>query len=350
MIFDLSITPASVTEISEAKLSGAAILVQRLLAETIRAHGAVKFGSSEEAREFLDHVRSPLLSEAERKLWQELLIELRLGGRLAAGASPSPQELASVTDVGMLKKLRAGNSDHLFVLPNDQFETMFPHSVSKSEAPIAGLSVATAMSANDTDIVIQRRALSARGAHPQGYSREAVWKELFESVVRFSGEIVIVDRYLFNELVTRESDGNSAEEHLVWLLRRIALDARPGVRVSLIAGTHKNPKITDPRAIADLILRRWGMARGSIAEFRIVLASGKFPHNRHIRFGGGTGSGRGVGYDLYEGMDRLKSPALWDVDGFAWRFRWRAEALESMRARERRMADSTSARATAVTF
>lgn len=350
MIFDLSITPASVTEVSEARLSAAAPIVQRLLAETVRAYGAVRFSTPLEARQFLEHVRSPSLTQGERKLWQELLVELRTNGRLMVDVPASSYTLRAAADVQALEGLRLGGTDHLFVLPDEQFDAIFPNSASRVQSPWAGLGIATALNTDSADIVVARRELVARGSHPRGYSRDAVWEELFGAAARFAGEIVVVDRYLFNEVVGRDNAGVAADEHVVWFLKKLALFARPGIRVTLIAGKHTTPAINDPQAIIDLILRRWGRTSGSVTELQVILATTHFPHNRHIRFATTNGLGLGLGYDLYEGLDRLRSPALWDVDGFTWQFRWRRGALDSMVTREQRVAGYTSSVSATVTI
>lgn len=350
MIFDLSLTPGSVTEVSEAELPGSAIVVQKLLAEMIRTHGAMWFGSFHEAQRFVQHVRSSSLSEAEKQLWRELLIELRMANRFAFSQTPSPLELETVTDVGMLELFRAGNSDHLFILPSIQYRELFPRSFSSAETPALGLSVATALGAHNADVVTERQDLSARGVHPHGYAREAVWSELFKPIVRFSAEIVIVDRYLFNQMVQREINGDVNDEHVVWLLKRIAEVAPPNTRVALMAGTHNHPRIDNAQAVLAMLLHRWQPAQGSISEVGVVLARGAFPHNRHIRLNTGSGTSLGVGFDLFEGLDRLKSSTLWDVDGFKWQYQWRTPPLKEMHAKEQRVATASTTDTVTKTF
>lgn len=340
MIVDIALVPDALTDVAASRLSRASWVAQRQLFDTLRAHGALIL-TSEEITDLVSFIRdSPSFTDNERARWRELLLFLRQRERLVVVSARPGMKLSEVTGMEDLARFGTPEAGTVLVLDSDHFDRLFPANSAGVARPSPQISVATPVTLGEVESIDQSRSLAVRGSHPHGHERELVWGDLFAPIVRRSSHLTVVDGYLFAQIARRDDGYLSRDtaEHVGWLLNHVATTAPLGTRVRLMSAFDEDRTLVPRQAaqVLEMVLRHWVGEPGSIVELEVVMASRRdFPHNRHIRLGG-------LGFVLHEGLDRLRSPHLWDTDGFNWEYKWTESGLEELRARELRVETASS--------
>lgn len=336
MIVDVVVEPTALLELSAGHLARGALPAQALFIETIKAHGAFLFSSEADLVELAMFAsKSTQLNANERKRFSDLLLFMKERKRLIldAGLRVGYEQ---VIDAAILKSVPLGD-DLVMVLGTEHFDRAFPDN-EEGVATESGVSASLASTLTAVSSVMAKRTLAVTNKHPSGYSREAVWLELFAPIARHSRDVTIVDSYLFGEMAARKKGNRNAaqQEHVAWLLSKLASTAKLGTRVKLIGG-YDELVPSDANEVMSMVLSQWKDEPRSIVELKVVMASRHdLPHGRHLRFGG-------LAFGLDEGFDRLRRPALWDVDGLNWKYLWSDAAINDLRERETRIERRPSA-------
>jgi hypothetical protein len=193
------------------------------------------FSSDDEAHAVF-HLIKPgsNLTEPERQVWVNLLGWLTKGGRVRVARPPFSR----------LETLQ--NADQVAQVPHRPFVAVVPDAIFSQLHP--GNSDGWAPTTADVDITMgaavsasnqfsRARSAAARESYPSGTDREVVWEEVLLPLASRSKSITFLDRYVFAELYRREATQNSADEHLVWLLRKLDTQGRPGALVKIYGAT-----------------------------------------------------------------------------------------------------------------
>ncbi|TFD27757.1 hypothetical protein E3T27_04675 [Cryobacterium lyxosi] len=339
---DIAIVPSALTDLAFSRLKRSSVAAQRTVRETLLAHGSLVFASDAEIGEFIAAIKkSPLLLSPERDRWLNFLTLLNQQKRLLPNFLPSGFKLCDLNSESDLAGLN-GTGEKVLVLSEDQFDRVFPNNPDAVEEIRAEISATTSGGLGEVSVIDSKRALAVAGAHAQGTDREHVWNELFAPLARRSKGVSVLDRYMFSELARRDSGIHSRypPEHLIWLLNHLAATSPVGTRVRLVGGFGDERRVPEEATqLLDLILRQWNASPGGIIELEVTLANWRvntdLPHNRHIRFGS-------LGYTLAEGLDRLRSPRLWDEDGLNWTYKWDFESTQMLANRETRVEQSST--------
>jgi hypothetical protein len=344
VIVDIVVEPAALLELSTAQIARASVPAQMMFIEVVQSHGAMVFSNQAKFNELAEMAyRSPRLNQNEQKRFSELLLFMSQRKRLVIDPEVAIDYLDLDQAAGLAGRTAVGR-DVVLVMGSNHFDQTFP----QNEAGIAhtkGISASLASTLAAVDEVVAKRSLAAKSKHPNGYSRESVWQELFAPIARHSLDVSIVDPYLFGEMDSRRKGlrRSNQQEHVAWLLSKLSVTSKLGTRVKLIGG-YDEATPTKASDVMTMVLEQWTDAPGRIVELEIVLAARRdLPHNRHIRFGG-------LAFGLDDGLDRLRAPQLWDVDGINWKYLWAAEAISDLQAREKRVERSRTATAATRTF
>lgn len=267
MIVRTSIDPAAIRDAVATSDDGGKAVLTRLATE-LRRHGALVTGSDgQELKEALDPRRVPI-KPAVSRLWDQLLDDLKLSGRLIDPADHRTGAKVDLTVSGDPAAAPAG-------------KTTSPELIDRSPA-------------------IQRlRQMKYQENYDRGSDSRQIWGERFAPCARISSEATVVDQYLFSNPAVAP-----------WILQRLTKDA-PNLDVYLI-GAARNDRTVDQ--IRDQLTN---LANGQRPAGRICVwlvpwvegVKGK-PHNRHIRFD------RIAAFTLEEGFDRFIAP--WDGSPVVW--------------------------------
>ena len=348
MIVDIALSPHSIDELSAHRLARAAIAAQTNVFETMRSHGALVFAGPDELLAFRGALDSSLLSETEKKRWRELILHLMSQGRVRVSSDVHPMKLDEIHTEDELSDFAAAGGESILVLQSTQFDALFPNNEAGLVDIPGSVSAAVVPALAHTLPMARQRTLALSGCHPFGTPRDDVWNEIFDPLAKRSKHIVVTDAYLFKEVARRAAGRRgygASVEHLSWLLTKIASRGRPGTRVTLVA-THSIPDGQssvvpgDAAQVADMLQTQWTSLPGAIVELSIVLAPFRgsqlsFPHNRHIRFDM-------LGFNLSEGLDRLRDTNVRDPDGFNWEYKFDTQSIDALKAREQRVRNERS--------
>jgi hypothetical protein len=331
LIINVGLSPSSLVDISVAKVGQAphALTIQRAMADSLRSHGSVMFSSIDEANAVTELIRGKsYLTEPERQLWANVFSWLTQGGRVQVSLPP----------FCALETLQS--TDHATLIPHRPFVAVVPDAIFSDLYP--GNNDGWAPTTADVDITMgaavsasaqfsRARSAAARDYYPSGTDREVVWEELLRPLARRAKSITLLDRYVFAEIYRREVIQDSAAEHLVWLLRKLDAEGRPGTLVKIYGATGYGygPKAvpSSPALIAQVLQQRWSPTGGRLARVELVTLDGlgNFPHDRHAKFGEMTG------LELPSGFDRL-APAVTTAP-FSFGYKWMNEQMQALRDR-----------------
>ncbi|MHA6751535.1 hypothetical protein ACX31A_11725 [Dermacoccus nishinomiyaensis] len=193
--------------------------------------------------------------------------------------------------------------------------------------PATGFEVALADWVAVTNHLTAIKELRDRGFHAQGRSRDDFWREVLAPIWSVSTHATVVDRYLFRKIWNGKRD-----EHVRWLLRR--LNETPGKRGRVVL---IGEALSSVDADMDLVLQVISEAcqGGRIDAVTVQLtpphrgSSPYLPHDRHIRFDNAA-------VYLNAGFDRLSCSTITAPDGLVWEYRWAHDAMQALRAVEKR--------------
>jgi len=323
---DLTPTPGSNDE-------DALIALHAQLVRLLGMHG-VLLGSTEDWRRLNGAVDA--LEDDERNKWYELFAYLERCGRLFVHHEPPDclDDMVALADV--LAALPKGR--HIAVLATTKAEALgldvrTPSRIEKEQELVRSRRV------TDARRLHALVALADRGMYRPGVSRDVLFDEVLRPVAAWSTEVLIADRYLFNQLEWRAARRSRAPaEAVVWLLDKFAQHALPGAVVTLLGGVGEAGQPQNATAAADLVRREWSPSRKRVAEVRVRAAhwpsfsfKDQLAHDRHIAFG------CDVAIKFIEGLDRLREPDLWDPNGTWWTYAWTPQAIAAIRDAEDRM-------------
>ena len=272
--------------------------------------------------------RPPDLTEPERQVWANLLSWLTRGGRVQVALPPfSTLETLQSTD-------HAAQIPHLpfvAVVPDGIFTQLYPGNNDGWAPTTADVDITIAAAITAGNQFSRARYVAARDYYPLGTDREVVWGKLLRPLAIRSKSITLLDRYVFAELYRREAAKDPAAEHLMWLLRKLNTEGRPGTLVKIYGATGYGfgakavPSI--PALVAQVLNQRWSPAPGRLAGVELITldGSGAFPHDRHATFGETTGM------ELPSGLDRL-APAVTTAP-FSFGYKSMNEQLQALRDR-----------------
>lgn len=287
------------------------------------------FSSNDEANAVLQLVKAESdLTEAERQVWANVFSWLTKGGRVQVASPPfSTLETLQSTD-------HAAQIQHLpfvAVVPANIFGELYPGNDDGWASTTADVDISIGAAVSASNQFSRARSAAARDSYPPGTDREVVWEELLRPLAIRSKTITLLDRYVFAELYRREAVQDPAAEHLVWILRKLNAESRPGTLVKIYGATGygfgKKAVPPSPSSVAQLMKQRWSPNAGRLARVELVTldGSGVFPHDRHATFGETTGM------ELPSGLDRL-APAVTTAP-FSFGYKSMNEQLQALRDR-----------------
>lgn len=335
MIVDVGLSPWSPLDVSTLRLAYAAESVRRVFLESLLAHGCIVVGSASDLALLGEITRDSDLTPGERTRWREALEYLKKQNRVRVA---SPELSCCLDDIETPDELLGlGHALPLVcVVGSDAFSRLFEAHES-GVAPIGpDASLATSLSASESEAIAAARALADKKKYGRGTLRDVVWAELFARPASVSSRIVICDRYLLRRL----ADGRQRRdpEHLTWLLEHLSRAVPDGARVVLYTEIGADGVPSTARGAAELVTGAWSPRSSRVRTIEIVGAPRwrrtTHPHNRHIRFGSS------FGFQLDEGLDRLDSREIDAEAGFAYTYRWLRADLAEMSREERLVANS----------
>jgi len=333
LIVNIGLEPAALFDISVEHIAQAAAPLQRLVREAIQAYGYLVVSNSNELREFSELVKSSALSQQERQLWDGMLSELTKAKRVRVLRPELANELSVAASASDLVAHAALAGESVLVLSAEHFGSVFPTSADGASIIDARTTVSTPMVLTEVQPIDRARQLERTGNHPRGTTREQIWDDLFASPARKFSRVEIFDRYLFGELSDRDRRWNhrQPEEHLIWFLDKLDRSATSGMQVRLYGELGDRGIPARAEEMSDLLLNRWERRGTGISTIEVAGARWAGPerqHNRHVRFG------ESLGYMLFEGLDRLRSPTVDFSEGFSWGYRWAPLSVVEMVQRE----------------
>jgi hypothetical protein len=247
------------------------------LRERIEERGIGFFASAEDRRLFLK-----ALSPVEHKRWLALMTDRTILHVLPAGHAPRIHEQSSLwalreaygDDVDVIVCGR----EHAVALGLDQ-----EYLLEETETPIVGalpdVSVSQALSALDDD--------AKQSAHIEaGTQRKAVWRTFFAPPARFATEVVIVDRYAYDQQTKHTATG------FRWFVEQLQRDRlRPDpIKLQVVVQQRKSSAPLREQ-LADAITR-FGLREPPeiFRTIKVRVATRNFGvrhlHDRFVRFDG----------------------------------------------------------------
>jgi hypothetical protein len=349
VIARIALDPSSLCDLQVVDDEEATSALHDLLLRALTVHGALVLGSPADAAGLVREVKAQ--SQQVRKGWEVVLSSLNSSRRLVRRTPPFARPMA---EIQRLVELRDEWHDQVEVVVVERSRAQ-DFGLARSPGHIAdagsALEISTARAMRQTEAMEQARVLAERANHPHGTKRDDFWSEVLAPLARLSNETVVLDRYLFQQLLRRQTGGGSGgEEHVCWLLECLDRDMPSGSRVTLIAHDEapQDRRLTGPAprvhasAIAALIERTWRhSASGNVDRVDVVVAPWRqrrqlLPHDRHIRFN------VGAAVSFTQGLDRLATPTIEEPDGLNWHYRQGSSAVQPLLAAEVRVLESRS--------
>lgn len=303
------------------------------LVRLLGMHG-VLLGSTEDWRRLNGAVDA--LEDDERHKWYELFSYLERCGRLFVHHEPPDCLDDTVALKDVLAALPAGR--HIAVLATTKaaaigLDARTPSRIEKEQELVRSRRV------TDARRLHALVALADRGMYLPGVSRDVLFDEVLRPIAAWSTEVLIADRYLFNQLQWRADHRTRAPaEAVVWLLDKLAQHARKGTIVTLLGGVGETGQPQTAAGAAELVRREWSPSRMRVDTVLVRAAhwpsfsfKDQLAHDRHIAFG------CDLAIKFIEGLDRLREPDLWDPNGTWWTYAWTPEAISAIRDAEDRM-------------
>lgn len=331
MLFNVHVSPAAVLQTAKSQAGFDAPALQAQLMDLLRRHGLLRFTSKAEADQWLNSVKSPQLSPAEQKKWQELILSMYHKGRVVAADPAWAEDPDSAQAPKDLQGLTTG-APIVSVASTATYSRVFPEAETGITEAFPGLEVSVPGSISESKLYRQRADLLETGSFAPGIARDTVWLTLFAPFAAVSSEIVLFDKYLFSKLAERPWD-----EHVGWILKSLDKHARQGASVKLIGarglpGQYGSESVpSDPDAAEQMLKDTLPDRFERLGSVEILLAESvkatHMHHDRHVRFSSGAA------FEIPSGFDRLAYPSV--REGFGFTYRWTPESLRTLEERER---------------
>lgn len=321
------------------------------LLETLAAYGYLVFANNEEAAAFSKALRNrsefpPGMAEK----WATVFPELYKLGRVRVVGQPDDPPISQVRHLAGLQRGWKGNVD-VAVMGTAGAAAI---GISEAEGILddadSHVELATVVATPHTRTISRYRELAETAVVPYDAARDTFWNDVLAPVATASKKVTVLDGYLLTTLWNKEDNlpGSRTRpaEQVQWLLQHLDTAMKPGSEVELICAYEAHKSYYDADASADMIRDYWSPPReGNLTKVTLTLVKRQrgFTHDRHIRFS------TGVALTFAAGLDRLRSPHVWDEDGMTWAYKWRREAINGLREREER-AKSFSPRQTVTVF
>lgn len=320
---------------------GPLLALQEQMRSVLMHHG-VLVGTAEEWVRFNAAVDA--LDEPDRDAWRDLLIYLERHQRLWNVPEPKApaclDDASTPSDVECLVPIYGGS--HLAVLPIAK-DSAFGLSARTPSAPAGKHEAVRSLSLPQAERFKRLVALERRRFHAHRARRDELFNDVLKGLARYSREIVVADRYLFNELFHRGRRIETTESEAVgWLLDQFGRWCLPETKVILVGGFAEKGQPGDLQQAADLVNRAWRRQWGNVAEvevrgtdWREYKYHEQLQHDRHITFS----CGLAVGFAA--GLDRLRKPALWDPQSTWWFYVSDSVAVTLLRDAEERIFEAS---------
>ncbi|MGO4342874.1 hypothetical protein [Pedococcus sp. 2YAF34] len=346
MIARIALSPGSLNDLSVGEDIEATEALHELLLKAMQSHGALVLGTGADGTALLDQIRSQ--PPAVRKRWEVVMSTLASSRRLVRRQPPCEVPLYEIAELAQMRQLWTDQADVIVVDGNRAQQYGIAEPPNRLSDRPSALELATGRAARRSETIENFQALAERANHEQGAAREQFWREVLEPMARLSNEVVVLDRYLFRQLVQQDTGRRPAQpEHVQWLAEKLDATMLPGSRVVLLADDEApadRSRMAPPRQVsagelADT-LRRAGGNRPwrRLEQVKIVVGPWRqrgslLPHDRHIRFN------INAAISIPQGFSRLSAPVIEDEDGLNWHYRHGASAVSPLVAAERRVQD-----------
>ncbi len=317
MLLNVHLTPRVISETSHSQAQYAAPALRREIRDLLLRHGVLRFSSGEEAKQVLDALKDPNLTQQEATEWKQMVMTLHGAGRLQAenpALADKLEDADSLADLDPLKSLQP----LLSVLPPATYARLFPEAQSGLSRLAAQFEAGVPGSLTESAQYAKVQRLVELGRFPKGANRDRVWQELLEPFARVSNHVYIFDKYLFAALA------DTSDEQMNWLLPGLDKAMPSGSAVTLIAargipGDRGEEKVSSFPREAEYMLRDYLPDKyPNLSSVQVLLAPSvrqrDMHHDRHIRFSAGAA------FELPSGFGPLGYRQLRDNFGFTHRY------------------------------
>lgn len=335
MLARLAIDPEALTDIL-TPVSLTKVLHNHLL-ETIASHGHLVFANNDEAAAFVKAIRNRSLPPGMAEKWATFLPELHKQGRMSLVAPPGDSPISQVRQLDELQQGWKGNLDVAVLCTANASAIGISDEDGILDDTNSHVELATFGAAPHTRTVAHYRELAETAVLPYDADRDTFWNDVIRPVAAASKRTIILDGYLLTSLWNKEHSLPRSRswptEHVAWLLDHLDSTMRPASEVEFICAYEPHKLHYNAVQSANIIHNFWAPPpAGRLAKvtLRLIERQRGFTHDRHVRFS------TGVAITIPAGLDRLRSPRVWDADGMAWAYKWRRDAINQLREREDR--------------